>query len=167
MSEFSLTQATPRCIAGIGAFRDRAALQAALSAEFGTEVPTNSAFVLVGGVMISCLSPLHYLASADRGADLPARLSRSLAGVAAITDQSDQWEIFIIAGKQVREVLARMVPIDVDPAVFRIGHLALTRGAHRNVRLWRVGESTYELAVTRSYAAGFRHFLAREEDVLF
>lgn len=159
-TSLTIEQAAPRSIAAITAFRDRAALCAALQAEYGTAAPpTTPSFVQAGPVTLSCLSPARYLATGPRDAALPARLAQTLAGLAAVTDQSDQWAIFTLSGPQTRDRLARLVPIDVAPETFRIGDLALTRAGHIDVRLWRIAADTYELAASHSYAADVRHGL--------
>jgi len=166
MSEITIERAAPRSIAAIGAYANSAPLLPAMTAEFGIAIPAPRSFVGSDSVTLSCLCPARYLACADRDADLPARLAKSLSGLAAITDQSDQWAIFKLSGPHGRDALARLVPIDVAPEKFRVGALALTRASHFDVRLWRIGESTYELAVTRSYEADFRSILQKEESVL-
>jgi sarcosine oxidase subunit gamma len=155
----TIEQAAPRSIAAIAAFRDRAALLAALQSEYGIRPPTTPGFLQAGPVTLSCLSPCRYLATGPRDAAVPARLARTLAGLAAVTDQSDLWTIFTVAGPQSRDRLARLVPIDVAPDLFRIGALALTRAGHLDVRVWRVGTDLYEVGVGRSYAADLRHAL--------
>jgi sarcosine oxidase subunit gamma len=157
--QVTIEQAAPRAIAGIAAFRDRAALRAALQSEYGTPPPTTQAFIQAGPVTLSCLSPTRYLAAAPRDTALPAHLAHTLAGLAAVTDQSDLWAIFTLSGPQGRDRLARLVPIDVAPNIFRIGALALTRAGHVDVRVWRVGEDLYDIAVARSYGADLRHAL--------
>jgi sarcosine oxidase subunit gamma len=158
-----ITKAAPRSIAAIGALRNREALLAALQSEFGTAPPTTPNFIHSDAGTLSCLSPDRYFATALRDAALPARLAKTLEGLAAVTDQSDLWEIFTLAAPNVREVLAQLVPVDLTPALFPVGALALTRAGHMNVRLWRVGEDVYELAVARSYAED----LEKEARVLF
>jgi methylglutamate dehydrogenase subunit D len=167
MSDITFERAPPRSIAAIGAYANRAPLLSALAAEFGIAIPAPQSFVRSGSVTLSCLSPSRYLAAADRNANLPARLAKSLSGLAAITDQSDQWAIFTLTGPESRDALARLVPIDLAPEKFGIGALALTRASHLDVRLWHVTESTYELAVARSFEADFHSTLQREESVLF
>jgi sarcosine oxidase subunit gamma len=162
-----IEQAAPRTIAAIGAFSDRAPLLAALHAEYGVAPPITPAFVRAGPVTLSCLSPSRYLATATQDATLPQRLAHTLAGLAAVTDQSDLWETFAFSGRQIRDRLARLVPIDIAPEIFRIGDLALTRAGHIDVRLWRIGGDSYELAVARSYGADFRYTVAKEGSVLF
>ena len=166
MSDITIERAAPRSIAAVGAYADRAPLLSALMAEFGITIPAPQSFIRSASITLSCLSPSRYLASADRDANLPGRLAKSLSGLAAITDQSDHWAIFTLSGPHRSDALARLVPIDVAPEKFRVGALALTRASHFDVRLWRIGESTYELAVTRSYEADFRSILQKEESVL-
>jgi sarcosine oxidase subunit gamma len=155
----TIEQAVPRSIAGISSFRDRAGLLAALEAEFGVAVPTAPRAVEAAGVTLSCLASNRFLANADRDANLPGRLIKSLAGRAAVTDQSDFWITYIISGQSVRDILSRIVPIDLDSSKFGIGDLALTRGGHLDVRIWRVGKQTYELAAGRSYMQDLLHAL--------
>ena len=155
MPDIAFAPTASRSIAGIGVFGDNACVLAALRGEFGIAVPTTPAFVHAGEVRISCLAPNRFMISAAREAGLPDRLATILAGLAAVTDQSDMWDISLLAGPSVRDVLARLVPVDLHPDVFCTGHLALTRAGHVDVRLFRVAEVGYELAILRSYAADF------------
>ena len=155
----TIAVAAPRSMAGLGVFKDRARLAAALAAEFGIALPATGVFTLAKGVTFSGLAPARFLASAERDANLPARLAKSLAGLAAVTDQSDMWATFSLSGPLVRDHLARVVPIDLAPERLRVGGLALTRAGHMDVRLWRVGEDFYEIAAARSYARDLRSAL--------
>ena len=146
----SIAPTETRSIAGIGALRDRDRFFAVLHAEFGVSIPVAPRFVRAGAATLSCLSPTRYLASGDAESHLPSRLANKLGGLAAITDQGDMWTTFVLSGPLVRELLARFVPIDLTPSSFSIGDLALTRAGHLNVRLWRMSDLGYELAVTRS-----------------
>jgi heterotetrameric sarcosine oxidase gamma subunit len=159
----TIEQAEPRSIAGIGAFHDRARLLAALRAEFGIDVPVTSRSAQAGEVTLSCLAPERFLASGQRDASLPVRLAKSLQGLAAVTDQSDMWALFVVSGATVREVLARIVPVNVADEHFRRGDVALTRAGHLDVRLWRTDDDTYELSATRSFAADLNHILHQPE----
>ena len=161
-ARIAVTLTAPRTIAGIGVFRDRAPCLAALHAEFGVTVPITPRFVQAGPVTLSCLAPTRYLASASADACLPVRLANKLAGLAAITDQSDMWATFALSGLLVRELLARLVPVDLTTTKFGIGDLALTRASHVDVRLWRLADHDYELAVTRSYAEDFYTILEKQ-----
>ena len=147
---FTATRAAPRSLAGLASFRDQEPFRAALLA-MGLTAPTTPSVTEAGGITLSCLAPGRYLASAAAAENLPARFAASLAGLAAITDQSDMWDIFTLRGPRILDALAQRVPIDLTPSHFRIGDLALTRAGHLDVRLWRIDEQGYEIATTRSY----------------
>jgi sarcosine oxidase subunit gamma len=153
--------AAPRSVAGIGSFRNHEALREALQAEFGIAIPDQPGFTHGNGITLSCLAPGRYLASGERDANLPARAANALGGIAAVTDQSDLWEIFTVSGHRASESLARLVPVDLVDRRFPIGALALTRAGHVLVRLSRVAEQCFELAVARSYAADLHWALQR------
>ena len=154
-----LSPVPPRSVAGIASFRDEAALHSALAAEFGASVPSKASFLQAGPITLACIAPTRFLASGDAGANLPARLARTLDGLAAVTDQSDMWATWRASGAGVREWLARVVPIDLEKSVFQVGDLALTRAGHLDVRIWRVAGEAYEIAVTRSAAGNLLHAL--------
>jgi sarcosine oxidase subunit gamma len=79
-------------------------------------------------------------------------LARRSAGIAAVTEQSDGRAILRIEGPAVREILTRVVPIDLHPASFPEDATALTLAAQINVQIWRDGENAFELACFRSFA---------------
>ncbi len=162
-----ITRPAPRSAAGIASFRDHAGCAAALEAEFGVPLPAGPGFIQAGAVTLSRLAPARFLAVGPRAEPLSARLAERLAGLAAVTEQSDLWEFFAVSGSNVHDALARLVPIDLDPARFRVGDLALTRAGHLDVRVWRVSELGYEIAVARSYAEDLLYWVGKEASVLF
>ena len=157
-----ISRLPPRSIAAIGSFNDRARLLGALHTEFGVAIPSTPGTAQAGPITIACLAPNRFLASGAADTNLPARLTTSLEGLAAITDQSEMWATWQVTGANAREHLARVVPIDLAPDVFPIGSFALTRASHLDVRLCRTGADTYEISVTRSVADDLLHaWLAR------
>ncbi len=89
-----------------------------------------------------------------------AALPNKLAGIAAISDQSGGYVIYRIAGRDTRALIQRGVSIDLHPDVFQTGSAASTLIAHIGVILWQIDDApTFEIAVFRSYAASFRHWL--------
>jgi methylglutamate dehydrogenase subunit D len=79
-----------------------------------------------------------------------------LAGVAALSDQSNARAVLRLWGPKIRDVLAKGCLIDLHPRAFRPGDAALTSIAHIGVHLWQLDERpTYELAVFRSMATSF------------
>jgi sarcosine oxidase subunit gamma len=94
-----------------------------------------------GGRLIWAGFGLWLLQAADPG--------ERLAGLAAVTDQSDAWCGLALSGPAAPEVLARLVPLDLDPAAFTPG--AAARSLLRHVPLLIVAGDGFELFVPRSY----------------
>ena len=93
---------------------------------------------------------------ASPSAELMRQIAARLAGVAAVSDQSDARAVLRLWGPQIRNVLAKGCLIDLHPRVFRPGDVALTAIAHIGVQLWQLDDGpTYELAVFRSMAMSF------------
>ena len=155
----TIALAAPRSIAAIGAFRDQAALQSALLAEFGVGLPAPQRFLAAGNVTLASIGPGRFWATGESAAILPRTLGSLCKGLAAVTDQSDLWKIFVISGSGAREALSRVVPVDLHPLRLPVGAVVLTRAENVDVRLFRIGESLYELAVGRSYANDMQHAL--------
>ncbi len=74
-----------------------------------------------------------------------------LDGLAAVTDQSDAWAAISLAGAAAPDVLARLVPLDLDPGAFPPGTAARTLLRHAPL-LIIAHEAWFELLVPRSYA---------------
>jgi len=92
--------------------------------------------------------------------DADAAVLAARAGAnAAITDQSDGFAHFAIAGPQAREILAKIVPIDLHESAFAEDAVALTIAAHIGIRIWREDE-TFRLCCFRSFGSALHHALA-------
>ena len=99
------------------------------------------------------------LAEGMSGADLVARLTGMVQGLAAITDQSDANLVLDIAGPDARAALAKGVTLDLDPTAFAVGDAATTAVSHVGVTFWQRDAATYRFAVGRSFAPGFLRWL--------
>ena len=144
-------------------------LQNRVRERFGVNLPMAAQRTENGG--IAGLDSLNFIwagpgrwlagTSAQTGASLEAMLRKELSGVASVINQTDGRCVFRIGGgPSVREVLAKGVPIDLDPRVFSPGDTALTLVGHINVHLWQVDPApTYDFAVPRSFAASFCEWL--------
>lgn len=82
------------------------------------------------------------------GAAAPA----GLAGIAAVTDQSDGWAVLRLAGPLAVDVLACLVPLDLRPAAFAEGAVMRTGLNHMACILTRTGPAAFEIMVFRSMA---------------
>jgi sarcosine oxidase subunit gamma len=84
---------------------------------------------------------------------------RQLAGRASLADHSDGYAVFEISGPKARDALAKGVPLDLDPAVFK-DDVAVTVIAHIGAIVWQSAPDRFAVAVFRSYAGSFWHWLA-------
>lgn len=76
----------------------------------------------------------------------------ALAGIAALTDQSDGWAALILEGAGAEAVLARLIPLDLRVPAFRVDASARTLLGHMPVLIVRVGATAFEIRVFRSMA---------------
>ncbi|WHQ83130.1 sarcosine oxidase subunit gamma [Tritonibacter mobilis] len=84
-----------------------------------------------------------------------------LAAHAALTDLSDGWAVVRLEGARAEEVMARLVPIDLRPQVFKSGHTARTELKHMMASITRVGPIALQIMVFRSFADTLVHDLKR------
>jgi heterotetrameric sarcosine oxidase gamma subunit len=158
-----LQDASGRGLASIIARKGRAAdLAAAAKAAFGCELPATPRFAAGRGVSFVWAGPDQWLALTDAAGDPATVLAGPFAGLAAVIDQSDSRAVLRAGGPAVRAALAKGLPIDLHERAFRPGDAALTSVGHIAVHLWQVDAApTYELAVPRSLAESFWHWLTQ------
>lgn len=93
-----------------------------------------------------------------------AALLEALPAQATVSDQSDARAAVRLSGPHVRDMLAKGVMLDLHPAAFAVGAVALTSIAHIGVHLWRLADepegSVFEIMVARSMAGSFWSWLA-------
>jgi sarcosine oxidase subunit gamma len=103
------------------------------------------------------------MAIAERGGsrDLEIELKKLLGDIANVVDHSDGRVVVRISGPRARDVLVKGIPIDLHPRAFKANDVAITHVSHIGVILWQLDDQpTYELALFRSYADSFVHWLA-------
>lgn len=85
----------------------------------------------------------------------------ALAGLAALTDQSDAWATARLEGPeaQAEAVLARLIPLDLRRAHFKRGHTARSTIGHMSAVITRTGPAAFDLMVFRSMARTLVHEL--------
>jgi sarcosine oxidase subunit gamma len=141
-----------RSIVSIAAFAGRAA---ALAEALGVALPGPGKMAEMGGVTFLWSGPDSWLAMSDAGLETRIEVA---AGLAAVTDQGDGRAIFLLSGDNVRDTLAKLVPIDLHESVFGPDDTALTLAGHIPVQIWREGGG-FALACFRSYAGSLHHAL--------
>lgn len=106
--------------------------------------------------------PHKWIAMAERGQarDLETELKPALAGLASVVDQSDARAVVRVSGPRARDVLAKGLPIDLHPRVFKTNSVAITHANHIGVVLWQTDDKpTYAIAMFRGFADSFTHWL--------
>ena len=157
---------TPRetlTIAGFAAAAgQKDALKDAIRSKYGVELPKAGGRVEGNGIAFIWAGPDHWLAIAEReqNRDMERELKSALGPIASVVDHSDGRVVVRISGSDARKVLAKGVPIDLHPRAFQPGSVAITHASHIGVILWQLDDApTYEIAMFRSYADSFTHWL--------
>jgi len=83
----------------------------------------------------------------------------SLRDMASLSDHSDGYAVFEIWGPAARAALAKGVPVDLHPDRFT-DDVAVTVIAHIDAIVWRTSQDRFAIAVLRSYAGSFWHWLS-------
>jgi methylglutamate dehydrogenase subunit D len=131
-------------------------------AMFDLDLPLLPRRVSAGRVAFAWAGAGHWLAMSQciDGSTFEAQLRAGFDGTASVSDQSDSRVVFRIAGAGARKVLAKGLPIDVHPRVFRPGDTAVTMVSQIGTHIWQIDSvPTFELAVLRSYTVSFLHWL--------
>ena len=80
-----------------------------------------------------------------------------LAARAALTDQSDGWVWVHLSGADARDVLARLMPLDVRDTGLPVGGVARSLLGHMQAMILRPAPDAYEIAVFRAMAGTLAH----------
>ena len=76
----------------------------------------------------------------------------NLAGVGAVTPLTHSRVRIAISGAAAREVLAKLIPVDLHPSVFTPGSVALTGIHHTPVTVHCTGDGSFDIYVMRTFA---------------
>src|SRR5262249_19809666 len=92
--------------------------------------------------------------------ELGARLAEAVAPtVGAVTPLSHSRSCIFVEGGTARDLLAKGIPIDLDPEEFPVGAFAQTRLHHTPVLLLRAAVDRYEIFALRSFALSIWEWL--------
>lgn len=151
-------------IAGLGtrvlieAYRSRVAEAAAiLEAAIGVAPPAGPTTAATDEIAIFGVAPGRWHAVATKAdPGLAGRLAAALAGRAAVIDISYGFAVVRLAGPKVRDMLGKLVSIDLDAAAFPPGAVAQTEMHTLSVQIRRLpGDDRFEATVSASYAESF------------
>lgn len=120
-----------------------------------SELPSACQIIQNGDVSIGWMSPDELLISTPRNAvkALETGLRTSLAKKHfMLTDVSDARVRFTLSGPKVREVIAKLAPIDVAPDRFAPGTFRRTRFGQVSAAFWLVSDTQAQVICFRSVA---------------
>jgi heterotetrameric sarcosine oxidase gamma subunit len=136
-------------------------LIARVEAHYGLTPPHGLRRAVVGAIAFLGVGPNRWLAISESGAAaFIDELEAALDGVASVIAQTDGLAVLRIAGPRARSAFAKGLSIDLDPGAFAVGDVASSLLAHIAVTIWRMDETSYDIAVPRSFAGDFGHWLA-------
>jgi methylglutamate dehydrogenase subunit D len=88
-----------------------------------------------------------------------AIVADDLAGIASVFDQSSGYAILGLSGVGAGALLQKGAFLDLHADAFPPGSVAVTVIEHIGAILWRPDENIFEIAVFRSFASSFWHWL--------
>jgi sarcosine oxidase subunit gamma len=142
-----------------------AALTPLVRERFGIELPRGPSRVQGNDVAFAGIGPQAWLATSEaRGNEFVSILNEAIGDVASVCDQSSGYAILRMTGPNLRQTLAKILPIDLHPRAFAPGDVASSIASHVGATLWRLqdaadGSPVIEIAVFRSLAESFWHDL--------
>ena len=135
---------------------------AILSQHVGAAVEDAAKRFAGNGLAICGVAPGQWLALArasSAGSPIEA-VRASLAGLAAVTDQGDGRLMLEVSGPRARDALAKGIPIDLDPAAFKVGDVAHTSASLVGLQIALVDPApTFEIVSARSTAGSLWSWL--------
>lgn len=130
-----------------------AALAEALLTGFGIELPSLGRWVASRRLTLARTAPHQMLALRDgAGNGLFEELEAALGAHAGVVDLSDARAAVRLQGPRARDLLARLLPLDLHPRAMQAGHAASTLAAHIGVLVLQLDDApSYELLCQRSF----------------
>jgi methylglutamate dehydrogenase subunit D len=135
----------------------------AVNTAFGVALPDGPRRATRGAVTFAGTGPDQWIASAEgaEAAGFATRLRGRIGPFAAVADQSDARLVLRLSGPRARDVLAKGIPLDLHPKVFKPGDVANTLAAYVGVQIDMLDDApTYQLTAPRSTAGTFWSWLS-------
>ena len=121
----------------------------------GAGLPPPNRFISVGALTLIASGPGQWMALST--APNLIEMLQPLQSHAALTDQSHGRAIVRISGSKCNETLRKGVSLNLHE--FAVGHAAVTVISHIGALIWREADQDFVLAVPRSLAQSFWHWL--------
>lgn len=159
----TLTEVYDRAMVSIAIARGSAdQVTKVLSDVYGVHLPETGHSVVSAhrNARIVGLSPDQLFVIFDPSSEPPVdTIGTDFAEGAYLVDQSDSWVAVKIEGRQVRDVLERICPINIQADRFLVDQVARTAMEHLGVILIRQSEDAFLMLSPRSSANSFLHVL--------
>ena len=142
------------------------ALASRMREHLGLWLPSGPYRAAAGEIAFAAMGPGAWLVTHERGGKvLASALGPAVRGVASMADQTGAYGVLRLSGSNVRDLLCRLVPLDLHPRAFQVGDVATTACGHVAATLWRLEDSSagvpvFEVAVYRSLAGFFWRLLS-------
>jgi methylglutamate dehydrogenase subunit D len=139
-----------------------AALSAAVRKAYGLDLPASSRVAEGAAVRFIGYGPGQWLAVSEALANeaLASELAAQLQGLASVSDQSGGRTVLRVSGGRARDVLAKGLPLDLDPRAFPLGSAATSAISHIGLQLWQADDTrSYDIAIFRSLSESFWRWL--------
>ena len=147
---------TVSCERNMGMITMRGSLSAkGLGKALGASLPKAREVVDRKGMQIAWMSPdeLMVICPKRNVADLLVAFERALSTQhALLSDVSDARAVFTLKGANVREVVAKLAPVDIAPGQFAPGEMRRTRFGQIATAFWMTGEDELKIICFRSVA---------------
>jgi sarcosine oxidase subunit gamma len=133
---------------------------------FALDLPRGPRRAANNGVAFSGIGPRAWLAVCEAGwGGFAISLRQRIGEFSSVSDQSDAYAVVRLTGPRLREALAKGVPLDLHARGFAVNEVASTVISHIGATIWRLedgadGAPTFEIAVFRSLANSFWHWLS-------
>jgi methylglutamate dehydrogenase subunit D len=138
------------------------ALSQAVMSAYGVQLPASSRVGQGQQASFIGYGPGQWLAVSEKLANeaLASDLVKKLNGLASISNQSGGRTVLKLGGPNARDVLAKGLPIDLDPRAFPLGSAVTSVISHMGVQLWQLDDTrSYDIAVFRSLSESFWRWL--------
>jgi sarcosine oxidase subunit gamma len=136
-------------------------LGAAAERHFDIVLPAEARWATNHGVTFLGTGPGKWLAISEApNPEFATNLETQLQGFASVADQSGGLGVLRLTGPALLPTLEKGLQIDLAPGAFPANSVAVTSIAHIGTTLWKVDDRpTIDVAVARSLAGSFRHWL--------
>ena len=151
----SIAEVGPRGMITLRGDLSAAAVAKAVKSVVGTKIPAQREIIINGDMSAAWMSPDELLLQLPHGQapGAVAAAEKSLDKAhSLVVDVSEARAVFRVNGPMVRDVLAKVFPVDFHPESFPIGQIRRSHLTQVPAAVWFVDDETAEIVCFRSVA---------------